>query len=118
VVSLPSEMALASSEFAVLKPTGVDVSALWSAARQPGVSERLQRRVVGTSGSHQRIQPRDLLDVSVPDVARLPTAALRTITGLGACSHARRTESARLSALRDTLLPLLISGALPIRSPR
>ena len=118
VVSLPSEMALASSEFVVLKPTGVDASALWSAVRQPGVSERLQRRAAGTSGSHQRIQPRDLLDVRVPDVRRLPTAALQTITGLGALCHARRTESARLSAFRDALLPLLISGELPIRSPR
>ncbi len=118
VVSLPPEMAVASSEFVVLKPTGVDASALWSAVRQRGVCERLQSRVVGTSGSHQRIRPRDLLDVRVPDVRRLPAAALQTITGLGALSHARRTESARLSAFRDALLPLLISGELPVRSPR
>ncbi|OBI34129.1 restriction endonuclease subunit S [Mycobacterium sp. E2238] len=118
VPSLPPQLAVASSEFAVLQPSGVDASALWSAVRQPDVSERLQRRVAGTSGSHQRIQPRDLLDVMVPDVRRLPTTALRTITGLGALCHARRTESARLSALRDALLPLLISGELTVRSKR
>jgi hypothetical protein len=118
VVSPPPEMALASSEFVVLRPRGVDCSALWSAVRQQSVSERLQRRVAGTSGSHQRIQPRDLLDVPVPDVRRLPTAALHTITGLGALCHTHRTESARLCAFRDALLPLLISGELPVRSPR
>ncbi|OBG93702.1 restriction endonuclease subunit S [Mycobacterium sp. E3251] len=118
VPSLPPQLAVASSEFVVLQPSGVDASALWSAVRQPDVSERLQRRVAGTSGSHQRIQPRDLLDVMVPDVRRLPTTALRTITGLGALCHARRTESARLSALRDALLPPLISGELAVRAKR
>lgn len=118
VPSLPPQLAVASSEFVVLQPSGVDASALWSAVRQPDVSERLQRRVAGTSGSHQRIQPRDLLDVMVPDVRRLPTTALRTITGLGALCHARRTESGRLSDLRHALLPLLISGELTVRSPR
>ncbi|OBH26671.1 restriction endonuclease subunit S [Mycobacterium sp. E342] len=118
VVGVPSEMALASSEFVVLIPSGVDASALWAALRQPDVSERLQRRVAGTSGSHQRIPPSELLDVPVPDVRRLPTAARRTITGLGALCHARRAESERLSALRDALLPVLISGELSVRSPR
>lgn len=118
VPSLPPEMALASSEFVVLVPWGVDASALWAAVRQPEVSEWLQRRVAGTSGSHQRVQPRDLLEARVPDVRRLPVAQSETITGLGALCHARRAESARLSALRDALLPVLISGELPIRSPR
>ena len=69
---------------------------------------------MGTSGSHQRIRPRDLLEVRVRDVRRLPAAASQTITGLGALCHARRTESVRLSAFRDALLPLLISGELPV----
>ncbi|MGN6336758.1 restriction endonuclease subunit S [Mycobacterium sp.] len=115
VLSLPPEMAVASTEFVVLRPVGIDSSALWSALRQPDVSLRLQQQAAGTSGSHQRIQPRDLLDVSVPDVRRLNPAALRTITGLGALCHARRTESGRLSGLRDALLPLLVSGKVRVR---
>lgn len=118
VVSMPPEMALASSEFVVLMPRRVDASALWAVVRQPEVSEWLQRRVAGTSGSHQRIPPRDLMEVAVPDVRRLSAAARQTITGLGALCHARRTESARLSALRDALLPKLISGELSLRPPR
>jgi hypothetical protein len=114
VTTVPSHMALASTEFVVLRPTGVDTSALWSALRQREVTETLQRHVAGTSGSHQRIQPRDLLRVRVRDVRRLTPAASRTITRLGELCHARRTESARLSAFRDTLLPLLVSGRVRV----
>jgi hypothetical protein len=114
VASLPPQMALASTEFVVLRPTGVDTSALWSALRQRDVLRTLQQRVAGTSGSHQRIQPRDLLDVSVRDVRRLAPAAARTITALGALCHARRAECTSLSAFRDALLPLLISGKVGV----
>ena len=114
VVSLPPHMALASTEFVVLRPIGVDTSALWSALRQPDVVATLRQRAAGTSGSHQRVQPRDLLEVRVRDVRRLAPAAARTITGLGALCHTRRAESVRLSALRDALLPLLTSGEVRV----
>jgi hypothetical protein len=113
VVNLPTEMAMASTEFVVLMPVDADTSVVWSALRQPDVSGTLQQMVAGTSGSRQRIQPRDLLQVPVRDVRRLPTAASRTITALGALCDRRRAESARLSALRDALLPLLMSGKVP-----
>lgn len=114
VVTLPSEMALASSEFVVLRPTGVDSSALWSAIRQPEVTARLRRQAVGTAVSRQRFQPGDLLDVAVRDVRRLSPAASQRITSLGALCHARRAENVRLAAFRDTLLPLLMSGKVRI----
>jgi Type I restriction modification DNA specificity domain len=115
VMSIPSEMALASTEFVVLRPMDVDTSALWAALSQRDVSETLQQLVSGTSGSRQRIRPADLLDVRVRDVRRLSVAASRSITSLGAQCHARRAESARLSAYRDALLPLLVSGLTRVR---
>jgi len=115
VSSLPSEMALASTEFVVLRPSGVDTSALWSAVRQREVSDTLQRGVAGTSRSHQRIQPSDLLGAQVRDVRRLDAAASQAITGLGAMCHARRAESARLAAFRDELIPPLTSGRVRVR---
>jgi hypothetical protein len=119
VVQLPSEMAVASTEFAVLKPNGVDTSALWAAVRQPDVSQRLCQQVAGTSTSRQRIAPQDLMDVGVRDVRRLTADAAQTITGLGALCHARRSESLRLSGFRDALLPLLMSGQVRIeQDPR
>jgi hypothetical protein len=110
VLQLPSEMAVASPEFVVLSPIGVDTSVLWSTVRQRDISQRLQQQVAGTSGSHQRIAPRDLMDVAVRDVRRLSAETAQTITSLGALCHARRSESLRLSACRDALLPLLMSG--------
>ncbi len=114
VLSLPSEMAVASPEFVVLRAIGVDTSALWCAVRQPTVSDTLQQQVAGTSGSHQRIHPRDLLAVQVRDVRRLDPSASKAITGLGAMCHARRAESAGLSAFRDEMLPLLVSGKIRV----
>jgi hypothetical protein len=114
VVSLPSEMSLASTEFVVLRPRGVDTSALWSALRQRDVSARLQQQVAGTSGSHQRIQPRDLLDFRVRDVRGLAPQAAHRIASLGTLCRARRTECVQLSAFRDALLPLLLSGKVRV----
>jgi hypothetical protein len=114
VVDLPAEMALASAEFVVLMPIDADTSAVWSALRQPDLSQRLQQMVAGTSGSRQRVQPRDLLRLPVRDVRRLPAASSRTITALGALCHQRRAESAGLSALRDALLPLLVAGKVRV----
>lgn len=114
VVRPPPQMAVASTEFVVLRPLGVDSSALWSALRQPEVSSQLRRRAAGTSGSRQRIPARDLLDARVPDVRRLGPAALRTLTGLGELCHARRAENTRLAGLRDALLAPLVSGKLRV----
>jgi hypothetical protein len=118
VLCLPSEMAIASTEFVVLQARETDTSALWSAVRQPDVMDTVAQRVAGTSGSHQRIQPDDLLDVRVRDVRRLSDAAAGAINGLGLLCQARRSESARLAALRDAVLPRLISGELAVRPPR
>lgn len=114
VMQLPSEMAVASTEFVVMTPNGVDTSALWAALRQPEVSHRLRQQVAGTSTSRQRIQPGDLMNVPVRDVRRLSADAAQTITGLGALCHARRSESLLLSGFRDALLPLLISGEVEV----
>lgn len=77
---------------------------------QPEVSATLQQMVAGMTGSRQRIQPCDLLSVSVQDARRLSAGTARTIATLGAVCERRRAESAELSAARQVLLPMLISG--------
>jgi Type I restriction modification DNA specificity domain len=114
VVSPPDGMALASAEFVVLRPLDVGTSALWSALRQPGVSEMLRQKAAGTSGSRQRVQPHDLMEIPVRDVRRLPPESARAVADLGALCHARRGESARLAAFRDVMLPLLMSGTVRV----
>ena len=115
VLRLPSETALASTEFVVLRPIGIDTSALWAALREPELSEKLRRQAAGTSGSRQRIRPSDLLQARVRDVRRLSGEELRKLTSLGELCHARRTESLRLSEYRDALLPPLMSGELKVK---
>lgn len=115
VSRLPVETALASSEFIVLCPNGVDASVLWSALRQPDVSETLKKVVAGATGSRQRIRPSQLLDVTLPDVRCLDAYSALAIADLGAMCERRRGESAKLAAVRDRLIPLLMSGELRIR---
>ena len=64
-------------------PTALFASALWAAVRQPDVSDALRQRVAGTSSSHQRIQPRELLEMPVRDVRRLDSVVAQAISGLG-----------------------------------
>lgn len=115
VIGLPSEMALASTEFVVLQPIGVNASAVWSAVRQPDVLATLQPMAAGMTGSRQRIQPHELLEAVVRDVRRLGTGPSKTIASLGVLCHRRRTESARMSSFRDALLPLLMSGKVRVK---
>lgn len=117
VSRLPIETALASSEFIVLRPIGVDPSVLWAALRQPDVSETLKKVVAGATGSRQRIRPSQLLDVTLPDVRCLDAHSALTIADLGAMCERRRAESAKLAAMRDKLIPLLMSGEIRINSP-
>ncbi|WP_372515987.1 restriction endonuclease subunit S [Mycobacterium conspicuum] len=113
---LPSAMALASTEFVVLRPIGVDTSALWSAVRQPEVSATLHKMAAGMTGSRQRIQPRELLEVTVPDVRGLPAGPARALSSLGALCQRIRAESAHLYEVREVVLPLLIRGKVRVRA--
>lgn len=108
-------IALASTEFAVLSAsTEVELAAIWLAVRHPSFLEELPRRVTGTSGSHQRVRPDDLLAIDVPDVRRLDDATKKTALDLLRLAHQRREESARLSGLRAALLPELLSGRIRV----
>ena len=67
-----SVVALASTEFMVLRPKqGVNRSFLRFLLSAPEFLQQIQSRVTGTSGSHQRVRPHDVLSiiVSVPPLA-------------------------------------------------
>ncbi len=107
--------ALASTEFVVLVPASASSAVLWALAMQPWVSESLQSQVAGTSGSHQRVKPADVLATRVADPATLSAAAHTQIESCATRAQAARIESSRLAATRDALLPALMSGALRVR---
>ncbi|MGB2919751.1 MAG: hypothetical protein WA944_26505 [Mycobacterium sp.] len=116
VAELPTQMAVASTEFVVLMPEGGSSSALWAALAQPEVSEALRQKVAGTSGSHQRIRPADLLGVRVNDVRELGESAATLVDDLGRICYERRRESSGLVRTRDELLPLLMSGKVTVKA--
>jgi type I restriction enzyme S subunit len=103
-------MSLASTEFVVLAPIDVDTSVLWATLCQPSISEELRQKVAGTSGSHQRIRPQELLGVQVRDVRKLDGNLASLVADLGQVCYESRKESRDLARTRDELLPLLMSG--------
>lgn len=111
----PGILSAASTEFMVLRPVaGLGIGGLWLAVRDEHFRSELAQRATGTSGSHQRVRPDDLLSIEVPDVRRLPAATVTEAEGLLHLAHQARTESRSLAELRDALLPELLSGRLRV----
>ncbi|MDN5796948.1 MAG: restriction endonuclease subunit S [Intrasporangium sp.] len=111
----PDQMALASTEFVVLAPQGVGVSTLWSVLAQRDVWTRLKGKVAGTSGSHQRVKPAEIMSLTVRDPRSLPHVRQHSLETLGLRCHASREGSRRLAAVRDALLPGLMSGRIRVK---
>lgn len=106
--------AISSTEFLVLRPVpGVARELVYAAVRYREFLEDLASLATGTSGSHQRARGDDVLalDVRVPvdreTFLMLAKPVLERVV-------ANQRESRTLAALRDALLPKLISGELRI----
>jgi type I restriction enzyme S subunit len=111
----PGVAAGCSTEFLVLAPKpGVTLGSLWLAVREEGFRSLLAQRATGTSGSHQRVKPLDALTSVVPDVRQLLAADVQAADELLSLMHQRRIEMTRLAALRDALLPELLSGRIRV----
>ncbi len=113
-----SRRQVASTEFLVCsgdKAKHVSREFVYCMATSAPLIEHLTTHASGTSNSHQRVRPQDFLDfqcVQPPgDVLRAFTHAAHPVFGRIATS---RAQSATLAALRDALLPKLISGELRI----
>lgn len=112
---LPSEPAVASTEFLVLEPKFSSTSVLWAILSQEKFGRELETQVAGTSGSHQRVRPADLLATKTIDPRDLSNETQHLITTLCHTSFHSRDESRQLEATRDALLPQLISGKLRVK---
>lgn len=74
--------------------------------------------VTGTSNSHQRVKPDQLREIRIFAANESVIAAFSDIVAsLMSQIVQRRQQSRTLAALRDTLLPKLISGELRIKDP-
>jgi|SRR5579871_544117 len=113
----PSERSVCSTEFLVLKPRSPFTrSFVYCLARSPLFRQQIEGLVTGTSKSHQRAQVESILQLPVV----IPAPPVVSAFDRGADSLLARTlecrrESSILVALRDTMLPKLISGELSVR---
>lgn len=109
--------AVCSTEFLVALPrTGSSREFLHGFLSSGAFVSAFATLVTGTSGSHQRVNPDSLLsmDAVVPDEALVDafTGIVRPLLMRLRCA---RNESRALAALRDALLPKLVSGAVRVR---
>jgi type I restriction enzyme, S subunit len=111
-----SRRSVCSTEFIVAcsKP-GVSREYLFSLFTSSAFAGIYGTLVTGTTGSHQRIRPESVLDMKIviPSVALI--GAFTAIAKPMFDRINRNTEQSRtLAALRDTLLPKLLSGELSV----
>jgi type I restriction enzyme S subunit len=115
----PSERAVCSTEFLVLRARPPFTrSFVYCLARSPVFRQQIEGLVTGTSKSHQRAQVESILNLAVVAPPSSIVAAFdRSVDSLLARTLECRRESHTLAALRDALLPKLISGELRVENP-
>ena len=111
-----SHRALASTEFLVFKTRpSFSLAYLFCLCTSSDFLSVFAGRALGTSTSHQRVKPDDLLKLPVV----LPASALvqgftESVTPILTLIHIIRLKNANLRRTRDLLLPKLMSGALDV----
>jgi type I restriction enzyme S subunit len=107
---------IASTEFQVMRPRMTSSPEfLYCLLRSEPVRDHLVGLASGTSNSHQRVKPDDLLATPAPmPSANSLDSFTRTARPMLERVNASIDESASLAALRDALLPKLLSGELRI----
>jgi type I restriction enzyme S subunit len=111
-----TERAVCSTEFLVLRARPPFTrSFVYCFARSPLFRQQIEGLVTGTSKSHQRAQSESILNLAavIPDSA-VAAAFDRSADNLLARTLECRRASRTLAALRDTLLPKLVSGELRV----
>lgn len=108
-------LSAASTEFVPLVGTSVTPEEVWAVCASPDYLLQMNGLVTGTTGSHQRVDKAALLTVEVPDVRGLPDSTREAIVLAVREAHSARSSVRELAAVRDELLPLLLSGRITVR---
>ncbi len=112
----PSPNLIGSTGFAVLTPTKAPWSFIHAAMTQPDVFEYLGQQADG--GAYPAVRPEIIggLEVPWPNKPELVKDFHRACAPLYERAELNRQESRTLAALRDALLPKLLSGELRLPS--
>jgi type I restriction enzyme S subunit len=110
----PSANLIGSTGFAVLTPTKAPWSFIHAAMTQPDIFEYLGQQADG--GAYPAVRPEIIgaLEVALPDKPEVLESFHRACAPLYERAELNRTESRTLAALRDALLPKLLSGELRV----
>lgn len=108
---------IASTEFMVFVPKKkTERHYLYCQFQQSGFREDLAQSATGTSNSHQRVKPKDVLNKHVVESSGIVREAFSAITDpLFEHIAAMHDESQKLAQMRDYLLPKLLSGEVRVR---
>ena len=110
--------AICSTEFLVMTPKSpITCEFLWCLFSSDAFTSEFATFVTGTSGSHQRVMPESLLgvDAIIPPVPLVGRFTEIVRPWLKQAAHNIR-EANTLAALRETLLPKLLSGELRVKN--
>lgn len=108
--------AICSTEFLVLKPrAGIPRSYVYAMVEGANFSAGLAQRADGTSNSHKRLKPDDVMSRPVVEPSRELLARFDEVAStLLRSVHTLRKKNRGLRAARDLLLPKLLSGELSV----
>ncbi len=112
----PGENAICSSEFQVFKPKDEKLYGyLYFLLKSNEAKEELSTSASGTSGSHQRVRPADILNLKI----NLPSTKLAEQYSEFTMPNIKKLmanleQIHTLETLRDTLLPKLMSGEIRV----
>lgn len=114
-VIIPKENAICSTEIQVFIPEKNRYLFSFGLFHDIGVKKEMAQRAAGTSSSHQRVRPSDILNITciVPENRSLE-AFERACFNLLKKSEENQDEIQSLTQLRDTLLPKLMSGEVRV----
>jgi len=114
---ISTNRAICSTEFLVTVPKNpFSVTYVYSFLRSNDFLEEFTTFVTGTSNSHQRVKPDDFLrmDTLLP-ASEIVKAFDQQVSVLLNKALKARSEASTLLALRDALLPQLLSGELRVK---
>ena len=117
ILDVSSQNAICSTEFQVFIPKKTNLYAfLYCLFRSNEARDTLEMASSGTSGSHQRVRPEDILniEISLPEISLAETFSGQTQPLLNKIIH-NQFQIQTLEKLRDNLLPKLMSGEVRVR---
>ena len=114
IISEPLSNMLASTGFAVLRSKNSYVSneLLYLCLTENSFIEKMQQLAEQSTSTFPSIRPSDLGTCEIP--CPIDQSLSDALTAMFVCIFSNQRESALLSALRDTLLPKLMSGEIDV----